>query len=73
MEACAGKPGHTPCDSGVVIFFVSYSKKKEKGHSLIRPILRKRVTEVIVFYELLNGRGCGLVPRRRDMLLATVV
>ena len=35
--------------SGVSYFFVSYSKKKEKRHSLICQILRKRVTEVIVF------------------------
>ena len=59
MRACAGKVGCAPYDGGVVIFFVSYSKKKEKGHSLIRPILRKCTTEVIVFLELLNGREGG--------------
>ena len=58
---------------GVSSFFVSYSKKKEKGHSLIRPILRKRETSVIVCFDLLDGRGCGLVLGRRDVLLATVV
>jgi hypothetical protein len=30
MRACAEKAETAPCDGGVVLFFVSYNKKKKK-------------------------------------------